>query len=141
MSGHHRSTERWRRALAVFKSFSLKASPDGSLALGIDVDPSSGRADTGDLELDLTELLLDLGEAARDEAVGVVFLFDEMQDLARTDLGADLYAAVDGQGRAITTKPIRCPASWPRSNFSRTTCSASTRWPGTRGCGRSRRGS
>ena len=42
----HRSSEKLRRALGVFKAFSLKASPDGSISIGIDVDPEPGRADT-----------------------------------------------------------------------------------------------
>src|SRR5207245_11532140 len=60
-TGRHGLTEGLRRAMAVFKAFTLKIAPDGSLALGIDLDPSVGRADTGDLEMDLTEPALDLG--------------------------------------------------------------------------------
>jgi hypothetical protein len=62
--------------------------PDGSLALGIDVEASRGRADTGDLEVDLSELALDLGETVRDFGVGVLLLVDEMQDLAAGELAA-----------------------------------------------------
>src|SRR5205823_13836215 len=58
--GRGRGKELLKRALSIFKSFSLRASPDGSFALGIDVEPATGRADTGDLEVDLTELLVDL---------------------------------------------------------------------------------
>ena len=42
----HRSSEKLRRALGVFKAFSHKASPDGSISIGIDVDPELGRART-----------------------------------------------------------------------------------------------
>lgn len=92
-SGRHRSRAGLRRALAVFKAFSLKVAPDGSLALGIDVDPTAGRADTGDLELDLPELAVELGQAARDLGVGVLVLVDEMQDLERIELAAAAAAA------------------------------------------------
>lgn len=92
-SGRHGARTRLRRALAVFKAFSLKVAPDGSLALGIDVDPSAGRADTGDLELDLPELAIDLGETAQDLGVGVLVLVDEMQDLERIELAAAAAAA------------------------------------------------
>jgi hypothetical protein len=87
-TGRHGSARRLRRALAVFKSFSLQVAPDGSLALGIDVDPALGRADTGDLELDLTELLTDLAETGRELGIGTLLLIDEMQDLESHELAA-----------------------------------------------------
>jgi len=85
--------DKLRRVLAVFKAFTLRVAPDGSLALGIDVEPSAGRADTGDLELDLTELALDLGETARDLGIGMTILVDEMQDLEQAELAAIAAAA------------------------------------------------
>lgn len=77
-----------RSALATFKSFSITTDPSGGLALGIDVDPARGRADTGSLELDLSELASDLAESAADVGTGVVVLIDEMQDLQRHELAA-----------------------------------------------------
>jgi hypothetical protein len=87
-TGRGRGKEVLGRALSVFKSFSLRASPDGSFALGIDAEPATGRADTGDLEVDLTELLTDVGESAADLQAGTVIFVDEMQDLAKPDLAA-----------------------------------------------------
>ncbi len=87
-TGRFGLSDRLRRALGAFKSFTLKVAPDGSLALGIDVDATRGRADTGDLEVDLSELTLDLGETAREFGVGVMLLVDEMQDLAAVELAA-----------------------------------------------------
>jgi hypothetical protein len=75
-----------QRALRVFKSFSLRTEPDGSFSVGIDVEPERGRADTGDLETDLTELFVDVGEAAAELGVGMVLFVDEMQDLEGADL-------------------------------------------------------
>ncbi len=89
----HRSSTRLRGALGVFRSFSLKASPDGSMTFGINVDPEVGRADSGDLELDLTELLVDLGEAVSDFKAGVLLLVDELQELPLPDLAAVAGAA------------------------------------------------
>ncbi len=71
--------------LAVFKAFTLQAAPDGSLALGIDVTADPSRAATGDLEIDLTELLLDLGAAAAELGSGALLLIDEMQDLGGSE--------------------------------------------------------
>lgn len=87
-TGRFGLSDRLRRALGEFKAFTLKVAPDGSLALGIDVEARRGRADTGDLEVDLSELALDLGETARDFGVGVLLLVDEMQDLASGELAA-----------------------------------------------------
>jgi hypothetical protein len=76
------------RALRAFKSFSLKVAPDGSLALGIDLDPEAGLADTGHLETDLTDLVVGLGEALAERRLGVLLAVDEMQDLPADELGA-----------------------------------------------------
>lgn len=89
----HRTSARLRSALRVFRSFSLQASADGSIAIGIDVDPLNGRADSGDLELDLSELLTDLGEAAADFGAGVLLLVDELQEIPRSDIAALAGAA------------------------------------------------
>lgn len=97
----HRSSATLRRAVGVFKAFSLQASPDGSLSVGIDVAPVSGRADSGDLELDLTELLADLGDAAREINQGVVLLVDELQELPATDVEAIAGAAHHSNRRQL----------------------------------------
>ncbi len=85
--------EKVRAALATFKAFSVKTDPSGSLAVGIDVEPRSGRADTGSLELDLSELAFDLAASAADLGTGVVLFIDEMQDLSREELSAVCAAA------------------------------------------------
>lgn len=100
-TGRHGMGEKLRGALAAFKAFTLKIAPDGSLALGLDVDPRVGRADTGDLEVDLTELVLDLGETARDLGIGLVLLIDEMQDLDETELAAIAGASHEAGQREL----------------------------------------
>ena len=60
------------------------------VSLGIEVDPSRGRADSGTLEVDLTELAFDLAASATDLGVGVLVVVDEMQDLDFDELSADL---------------------------------------------------
>src|SRR5215210_3323225 len=47
-----------------------------------------GRADSGDLELDLVELLTDVAELGRDLSVGVALFVDEMQDIPAAELAA-----------------------------------------------------
>ena len=50
-------------------------------------DPEAVGASTGDLERDLTQLLVELGEAAEEHDTGVVFLINEMSLPARGDRG------------------------------------------------------
>lgn len=88
ISLHHRTSARLREALRVFKSFSLKSLPDGSVSFGVEVEARAGRADTGNLEIDLSELLTDLGGAAAGLGVGVLLIVDEVQDLPLADITA-----------------------------------------------------
>jgi hypothetical protein len=55
---------------------------------GIDAAPSRGRADSGDIEIDLVELLTDVGGLAADVGKGVAIFIDEMQDLGADDVSA-----------------------------------------------------
>lgn len=90
------TAEKWRdrarRAATVLKSFSVTFDPDGSVAVGLDVNPLQGQADSGDLSEDLTDLLLALGEAVQESGKGVVFLFDELQYLQVAELEALISA-------------------------------------------------
>ena len=78
-----------KRGLRVLRSFlstiKVKAS-DIELTLGI--DPEEGRADSGDLESDLKDLLLALGEASKEAGRPIALLVDELQYLPRSDLAA-----------------------------------------------------
>jgi AAA ATPase-like protein len=93
--------DKFRAALATFKSFSIKTDPSGNLALGIEVDPRQGRADTGSLEVDLSELAFDLAEPATELGTGVVVLVDEMQDLSGDELAAISTAAHEAGQRNV----------------------------------------
>ena len=55
---------------------------------GIDVAAVTGRADSGDIEIDLVELFTDVGGLAADVGRGVSIFIDEMQDLAPEDISA-----------------------------------------------------
>lgn len=96
---------RWRdraqRAAGVLKSFTLTVSTDGSLTAALDIDPVEGVADSGDIAQDLTDLLVALGEAARDQHTGVVFLFDEIQFLTRAHFEALIAALHKTVQRAL----------------------------------------
>ena len=79
---------RARTAAATLKSFSLTVQPDGSLTSGLDVEPNVGRGDTGILNEDLADVFEAIGEAAKEKDRGVIFLFDEIQFLSKTELEA-----------------------------------------------------
>jgi len=106
VSSRHRSSARLKRALSVFKAFSLKATPDGSLSMGIDVDAAAGRGDSGDLELDLSELLADLGEAAAELGAGVLLAIDELQALPKADVTALAGAAHQADRLGLPTAVV-----------------------------------
>jgi len=55
---------------------------------GIDVPAVRGRADSGDLEIDLMELFVDAASIATDLGVGIALFIDEMQDIMPDDVSA-----------------------------------------------------
>jgi hypothetical protein len=55
---------------------------------GIDVPAVTGRADSGDIEIDLVELFTDVAGLAGDTGHGVAVFIDEMQDLGPDDVSA-----------------------------------------------------
>jgi hypothetical protein len=83
--------ERLARTLSVIGSFSITAMPAG-VTFKLDVDPAPGRGDSGALDVDLQDVLVELGETARQAHAGIVFFFDEMQFAEKDDLEALLAA-------------------------------------------------
>jgi len=89
----HRDPERVESVLAVLKAFALRAHAEGAKLRdrwqpGIDVPPAQGRADSGDIEIDLVELFIDVAELAMDVGTGVALLIDELQDVRPDDISA-----------------------------------------------------
>src|SRR6476469_3957561 len=60
---------------------------------GIDVPAAIGRADSGDTEIDLVELLSDVAGLASDTGHGIAVFIDEMQDVGPDDVSALCAAA------------------------------------------------
>ena len=87
-----RWTDRLLRAAETLKSFSVTFTPNGAITATLDVEPRVGAADTGDLSEDLSDLFLAVGEAARENGVGVILLVDEIQYLDRRELEALIVA-------------------------------------------------
>jgi hypothetical protein len=90
LAPRHRAPDRIEHFLGVLKAFAARdpRAPKGSAQLGIDVPAVRGRADSGDLEIDLTELLADAASVATDLGVGIALFVDEMQDVPAADVSA-----------------------------------------------------
>lgn len=78
------------RALAGFAS-ALKVK-FGDIEVGIDYEPEAGLADNGDLEGDLTALLVQLGEVAKAASTALVIFIDELQYVAENEFAALITA-------------------------------------------------
>jgi len=85
--------EHVKRGLRVLRSFanSVKVKYEG-IEIGLDIDPETGTADSGDLEADLSELMLAVAEAASARKIPVALIVDEMQYLDETELSALITA-------------------------------------------------
>ena len=149
--GHrHRDPDRVDEVAGVVKAFALRtALKDRKRAAAgsrrIDVPAAKGRADSGDLELDLIELFTDVAALAGDLGVGIALFVDEMQDIAPDELAALCGACheISQQGAPLHRRRRRAaaPAGRARRRRSRTPsgCSATScrparraRWPTAR---------
>jgi hypothetical protein len=89
----HPQIEESDHVLGVIKSFAQRDAGVGAVlrdrwSPGIDAPAVRGRADSGDIEIDLVELLTDIGGLAADVGKGVAIFIDEMQDLGPDDVSA-----------------------------------------------------
>jgi hypothetical protein len=80
-----------RHVLGVLKAFAQREPTPRkgrSWQPGIEVPAVSGRADSGDIEIDLVELFTDVSGLAADAGKGIGIFIDEMQDLDAADVSA-----------------------------------------------------
>lgn len=91
-----------RRGIAVLKSFvsaiKLKV---GDFDIGIDIEPESGSADSGDLEVDLPSLFVAVAEAAQERNTAVAIFIDEIQYFNANELSALIMAMHKMQQRQL----------------------------------------
>jgi hypothetical protein len=93
LAPRHRAPDRIDDFLGELKAFALRGNPANAKLRdrwqpGIDVPATSGRADSGDIEIDLVELFTDAASVATDVGTGIALFIDEMQDLGPTDVSA-----------------------------------------------------
>ena len=88
----HRDPDRVEAVAGVLKSFALRTQLADRKGLRwtppVDAVAVKGRADSGDLELDLIELFGDVASLAGDLGVGIALFVDEMQDISTDELAA-----------------------------------------------------
>jgi len=94
--------EKVRRGIGVLKSFlgAIKFSY-GELEFGLDIEPEQGSADSGDLEVDLPNLLVAVAEAAEERRTAVAILIDEIQYFSTSELSALIMAMHRMQQRQL----------------------------------------
>ena len=94
LAPRHRDPERVDAVLGVLKAFALRDGAGGGGKLrdrwqpGIDVPAAVGRGDSGDIEIDLVEVLVDAASLATDVGSGIALFVDEMQDVPPPDVSA-----------------------------------------------------
>lgn len=85
-------SERAKYGLMVLKSFAscfkAKINWNEQVDLELGIEPQIGTADSGDLEHDLSELLVAVAEAAKDRQTAICLLVDEIQYLKEKELSA-----------------------------------------------------
>ncbi|MGY2065836.1 AAA family ATPase [Blastococcus sp. SYSU DS0619] len=89
----HGDQESVAEVLGVVKAFAQRVNPTEAKVRdrwqpGIDVPAATGRADSGDMEIDLVELLSDAAGVAADIGSGIALFIDEMQDIQPDDVSA-----------------------------------------------------
>lgn len=87
-----RATAGVTRALRALAGFAkLKVRYD-DLEVALDFEPEPGLADSGDLDADLADLIVAVGEAARERQIAVVLAIDELQYVPEVQLAALIAA-------------------------------------------------
>jgi type II secretory pathway predicted ATPase ExeA len=85
--------ENVKRSIRVLQGFISKIKLKyADIELSLDVAPEDGIADSGDLETDLPELFVAVGQAALARKSALALIFDEMQYLDKRELGALIMA-------------------------------------------------
>ncbi len=89
----HPDSDQVDHVLGVIRAFAQREAGTGAKLReqwnpGITVPAARGRADSGDIEIDLVELFTDLGGLAADVGKGIAVFIDEMQDLGPDDVSA-----------------------------------------------------
>ena len=105
LSTSDRARALWSRAARVLRSFQVRVDPWGSYSFTIDIEPERGVADSGDLAVDLQELLESIGLAAREANTVLLLAVDELHEASPEDLAA-LNVALHNLGQDVFPVPV-----------------------------------
>ena len=95
LSAKHAVRDRIKKAVKALRVFSIRygVSPAGDQQISLEIDPALGLSEgIGILEVDLSDLFIEVGEAAREANSGVLLAVDEMHNLPSEDLTALIMA-------------------------------------------------
>jgi hypothetical protein len=83
----------WKKAMRALAGFvgAMKLKY-GDVEVGLEIEPELGLADSGDLDVDLTDLLLAVGEAAQDRSTAFAIFIDELQYIEEDQLASLITA-------------------------------------------------
>lgn len=87
LSSRQRLEDRAQRALGALRSFQLRWNVP-EMGVTLEIEPFAGLADSGELDLDLADLFVELGRLAREQHSGVLFTVDELQYISREHFSA-----------------------------------------------------
>jgi hypothetical protein len=91
-----------KRALGVLRSFIGAVKVEvGEVAIGLDIEPLQGAADSGDIEVDIPNVIDAVGEAARERNAAIAMFIDEVQYFNQRELGALIMAMHRAQQRRL----------------------------------------
>ncbi len=95
-------SDKVKRGLRVLRSFvgAVKIKM-GEIEFGLNIDPERGAADSGDLEADLSQVFIAVGEAARDRRAAIALIIDEAQYLGEEEMSALIMAIHQVSQRAL----------------------------------------
>ncbi|HLG87008.1 MAG TPA: ATP-binding protein [Alphaproteobacteria bacterium] len=86
-------SDKVKRAIRTLKSFvGVVKVTYRDIEIGLDIDPERGVADSGDIEHDLQDLFVSVGEAALARDTAVAIIIDELQYLQEKELSALIMA-------------------------------------------------
>lgn len=88
-------SEKVKKAFRVLKSFVTNVKFNfkvQEIDFGIGIEPEKGTADSGDLESDLAQVFIALGEAAKDRETSIAIIIDELQYLDEQELSSLIMA-------------------------------------------------
>ena len=82
-----------KRGLRILKSFlnGIKVKYQ-DMEIGLDIDPEKGFADTGNIEIDIPDLVEAIGEAAFEKKTTLAIIIDELQYLSEIEISALIVA-------------------------------------------------